>query len=52
MRYLLALALCLAALNSSPTPTPKGCAHKLGIAYSVDDGATERLDDFALCLAR
>jgi hypothetical protein len=33
-----------------PTTDAEVCAHALGIAYSTEEGATERLTDFNKCL--
>ncbi len=46
---LLAFALA-ASLGAYSGPTsPEACARQLGISYSAEDGATERLDAFQLC---
>lgn len=61
MRYFLAgvigvigmavfVIVLISALNA--IPTREGCARKLGIHYTIEDGATEQLDAFARCLSR
>jgi hypothetical protein len=52
MRRLLAVAALLVALSgqSGDHGDPARCARALGIAWSVADGATERLDSFAGCV--
>lgn len=37
--------------SSAPAaPSPAACAYQLGIAWSPEEGATERLTDFDRCL--
>jgi hypothetical protein len=56
-RRVLTLAILMVALlvtfaRATPAvPCPRAVADELGIAWSPDDGATERLDDFARLVA-
>ncbi len=47
-RILFALAL-LATIGAGQHARAEACAHVLGIHYTVDAGATERIDAFARC---
>ena len=51
MRRLLALSALLVALSapSGDAGDPARCARALGIEWTLEDGATERLDAFATC---
>ncbi len=50
-RFLLASVMLLALFAPAP-PTPASCARELGISWSAEEGSTEQLDAFQLCLAR
>ncbi len=52
MRRLLAASVLLCALTSyRPAPSaPDRCAHALGVHYTSEDGATDRLDAFSRCV--
>jgi hypothetical protein len=44
------LTLAMFAPSCDPKPTPEACARKLGIAYSVEEGAVDQLDKFQSCV--
>ncbi len=48
-RLLASLALVAALTGPTGALTPSQCAKALGITYSAQDGATERLDAFQAC---
>lgn len=45
----LAIAI-LGPCEPTPTHTPSACARRLGISWSVEEGATEQLDAFQDCV--
>jgi hypothetical protein len=49
MRRLLAGAALLVALVGHWEADPARCARALGIEWTLEDGATERLDAFGRC---
>lgn len=46
-----AVVAALVGYAKSPDQRAKACAHRLGIRWTHEDGATERLDAFQRCMA-